>query len=115
VKNEPNHGHTLSDDLLKGFGLSFGVGAIVLAITAPVGYASPAMGLWFVWLFAWRDAWIPSFARVIYRRRWSRAITWPYAAADIDSFIRIFRAISWGWLLLGVTLFAVELIVTTPS
>jgi len=109
VKNNTSDAGDQVRDLVRGLGLSFGVLAILMAVALPLGFASAARGVWFVWLFAWRNVSIPAFVRLLYRRRWTRAFLWPFSVGDLESCTKILLAFSWFYLVMGALLILVDL------
>jgi hypothetical protein len=95
-------------DVLRGVGGSFGVLALLLAASIPLGAPSAAAGLWFVWLFVSRRLWLDPFVRVVYRGGWTRIFLWPLSTGDEESCARILRSLTWGYLFVGILLVALE-------
>ena len=109
MNDETGESGNVVPDLVRGLGLTFGVLAVLLGLGVLVGFPSAAAGVWFVWLFAWRDVWTPSFVRLLYRRRWTRVLLWPLSAGDLKSSIQVLRAFSWLYLILGALLVLIDL------
>ena len=98
--------HPLFLDLLKGLVLPALPGVVLNAVNVSAKTDLLLSGVWFACLFAVRSVWIPSFTRLIYRRRWTRWLMFPIGVADQDSFRRILMASSWLWLLAGIIFIA---------
>ncbi len=81
-------------DLWRALGMTYGVLALLLAVGIAVGYPIAAVGAWFVWMFATRDIWIPPHVRLVYSRRWTKVLLWPYSMGDEASCVRIVRSIT---------------------
>ena len=64
--------HPLFLDLLKGLVLPALPGVVLNAVNVSAKTDLLLSGVWFACLFAVRSVWIPSFTRLIYRRRWTR-------------------------------------------
>lgn len=103
-----NDEKTVIREILSGPGLLVMSFAGIVGVASALGNSLAGGGIWLVLVAAARDVWVSNLVSLVYRRRWSRALLWPFSLADESDCIRILRTLSWGYALIGVFLVVVS-------
>jgi hypothetical protein len=91
-----NDEKTILREALSGPGLLVLSFAIIVGVASALGNSLAGGGIWLVLVAAARDVWVPNLVSLVYRRRWSRALLWPFSVADESECIGIFEILLMG-------------------